>query len=82
MTKEDFASASQLLDLLREKGAKSFEGFGIKLELSPIEASPAAPMKSKDADMCDCGHSLSGHVGGLCVLGPCEPSKCTPVDER
>lgn len=76
MTAEDLASASRLIDLLKAKGARSFKGFGIELELSPADApAPVSPAVGPDASLCACGHRDYEHGGGLCLQG-CEPTSC------
>lgn len=75
VTPEELASASQLLDLLRKKGARSFKGFGVELELGPIEAKEAATPAVVDTARCSCGHMDYEHGAGLCLQG-CDPLSC------
>ena len=78
MTAEELQSASQLLDLLRKKGARSFKGFGIELELAPAESKPEPIGDKADANAgrCACGHMDFEHQSGLCIAGGCSPELC------
>jgi hypothetical protein len=73
----DLAILGKLADLCRDKGIKSMAWGDVKLELGIRDVEMKDKPKSEDPDVCKCGHSLSAHVNGLCVLGPCEPDKCT-----
>jgi hypothetical protein len=79
MTAEDFASASQLLDLLRQKGARTFKGFGIELELSPLPVKEEVTPESKtvDGDKCSaCGCASWNHGPSGCTTCDHEPEAC------
>jgi hypothetical protein len=84
LTAEDFKSASQLLDLLRSKGARSFKGFGIELELAPLvpqEAVVAATLKTAvDETMCRCKHPTYQHGPEGCLYG-CDAADCDKAAE-
>jgi hypothetical protein len=76
VTPDDFKSASDLLDLLRSKGARSFKGFGLELELSPLapeaeKVTAAGPQP--DVNVCACGHAKFNHGSMGCTEGPCDP---------
>lgn len=76
MSPEDFKSAAALLDLLRKKGARTFEGFGIKLELAPLEAPQPVGGPPVNDELCACGHLIYEHQAGLCIAGGCDPTSC------
>lgn len=83
MTPDDISSASKLIDVLKAKGARSFKGFGIELELLPVEQKPEKAIAvgervDPNARRCACGHDLdTEHNGqGDCIAGGCDPTVC------
>lgn len=77
MTPEDLASASRLIDLLKAKGARSFKGFGIELELAPAEPTAQKLPDAAPENLCACGHDRdTEHLNGLCIKAGCDPTTC------
>lgn len=80
MTLHELAEAGNLIDLLRSKGVKRFEGGGFIIELGDApnggaaETTPRKPPPSP-FPLCTCGHALHAHVDGLCTEA-CEPERC------
>ncbi len=77
MTPDDVKAVGDLIDLLRKKGAKRFAGYGVDLELGPLDAPAKGDAKREhaDHDACKCGHELTEHQAGLCLRG-CDIDKC------
>lgn len=81
VTASDLSMLGELADLCRKKGITSVSCGDVKLELGAAP-SDAKPMKLKDPQTCDCGHSIHGHINGLCTVQDCSPEKCVPPEER
>lgn len=88
-TDADLASLESLIDALRAKGVKTFQGFGVTVELFP-SAPKADDVKPGDmekalkelsatAPMCRCGHEEFAHNNGQCLAG-CPAESCAPKD--
>jgi hypothetical protein len=77
MTPEEIKTVATIIDMLRAKGVKEFEGAGLRLVLNALEAPvPESSAPATDPEMCRCGHAEYQHgPGGLCVSG-CEAEKC------
>jgi len=77
MTIPDLETLSRLLDLLREKGVKSFRCAEIELELG-TSADSTKPQDQKPE--CPCGHPLLEHSLDGCKRG-CAIYSCEPTGE-
>ncbi len=75
MTITDLAEVEKLADRLRAKGVKTFEGYGVKLELGPVPDDGKPVQQVADADKCRCGHMVYAHQEGMCTLG-CDAERC------
>ena len=70
------------LDMLREKGVRSFEDGVLRLSLAPAEPPPHKPEAPAPDETCRCGHLPYEHGdGGLCLKG-CEVEKCAPPEGK
>jgi hypothetical protein len=92
-TKEELVAVEGLIDSLRKRGVRSFQGFGVALELFPdgrsgwTEAAPkATDMETtlkelaSPAPLCRCGHEEFAHNAGMCLAG-CPAEACAPREK-
>lgn len=53
---------------------------GAALEVPPLTAETATEAPQADADTCRCGHPLTEHTNGLCLVG-CDVEHCAPEEK-
>lgn len=79
MTLADLTAA---IDMLRSRGVSKYTdvaGGGFTVEFFAEQPKPGPVERTKDEDICGCGHSKSAeHTNGLCIVAGCDPLKCAP----